>query len=279
MGYPTPDKKYFYRYINEKWYIDSSKKIPLVTWELSRQDTSPLLKSYQDFIIKHSKFLKNIPFVAQVYLCNSITFNGLRQWSDIDICIVTAPWFLWFARARSWIFFYFLDLKRHRIQKEPKLKFCLSFYIDGNNTNLTKLRNQEWDVYLSYRLAHCVLLYTNHIFSDNHIFRSNSQLLSYLPFHPLLQTISLEIPIVRWSTRFKNMIEFLLSTKLWLLLQKLIQKIRGSGINNRKISQLPLYQQKHIIVSSTMLKFYNDKRKIYQQNRKTMSTKSSKNDN
>ena len=228
------------------------------------------MESYQEFINKNKRFLKQIPFVSQIYLCNSITFNKLHSWSDIDICIVTKPWYLRYARLRSWIYFFFLGIKRMTQWHNQSYKFCLSFYLDWSHTNLITLRKENGDIYLSYWLGHSVLLYTNHEYPDDYLFRTNKQLLSYLPNHPHTQTIFLDIPTMRWVSLSKHIIEYISMTRIGKIIQQLIKFMWWGVINRYKNKKLSIYQQQHIIISPTMLKFHNDKRTLYQQRRKSI---------
>ena len=277
MNYPVPFHKIWYSYINEvekKW--DSINSTEEITENFSRSSSSDLMKSYQDFLSGHMDFLKHIPFVSQIYRCNSVTFNGLHPWSDIDLCIITKPWYLWYARLWTWLYFSFLDLKRTTGLGDHSYKFCLSFYLDGDNTNIISLRKQQGDIYLSYRVAHAVLLYTNNHYPDNHIYIQNKQLLDYLPHHPKVQTIFLDIDRVIGESTSKRIIEKILSSLPGQRIQKLIKNIRWWLINTYKTSKLSVYNQKHIIISPTMLKFHTDKRSVYQHRRNMASNKRKK---
>ena len=275
MKYPVPQQQDLYRYINEI-QEGESKTLPddqPIQTQFSRQTENDLMKSYQSFLSERVNFLRHIPFIRQIYLCNSITFNALHPWSDIDLCIITKPWYLRYARLWSWLFFSFLQLKRSAWRGDHSYRFCLSFYIDAEHSNLISLRKQQGDVYLSYRLAHTVLLYTNNEYPADYFHSQNTQLLSYLPHHPSTQTIFLNIPVLEGSSRWKKIIEKILSTLPGQRLQNLIRLIRGWIINTYKTSKLSSHSKEHIIVSWTMLKFYTDKRTVYQHKRKSASNK------
>lgn len=268
MNYPVPSQQDFYRYVSEIKEENKANHIDRIDSSFSRDTESELMKSYQSFLSKHMNFLKNIPFISQIYLCNSITFNALHDWSDIDLCIITKPWYLWYARLWSWLYFFFLKLKRKAGLWDHSYKFCLSFYIDGDNTNLISIRQKKGDIYLSYRIAHAVLLYTNHDYPDNHLHTTNRQLLAYIPNHPKTQTIFLRIPLIEGENNIKKIIEKILTTLPGKRFQKFIQWVRWWIINTYKTSKLSHHTKEHTIVSPTMLKFHTDKRTLYQQRRK-----------
>lgn len=267
MKYPTPRQYNLYRYISESQQDKNLTSNFKTRKDFSRDLQTEHMKNYRNFIKEKSSIFKYIPFVSQVYLCNSITFNALHKNSDIDICLICKPWFLRFARARSRLIISINGLKR--TQATTGYKFCLSFYIDASHINIHHLRNDDWDIYLSYRLAHCVLLYTDQRYPEDYLRSNNTALLDYLPNHPHHQSISLEIPVQKWNSWFKQSIERISNNRVGKKLQTLLWFIRWKIINRYKTSQLSLHTQKHIIISSTMMKFYADKRSLYQQYRKT----------
>ena len=130
-----------------------------------------------------------MPFVKQIYLCNSISFNALHDTSDIDIYIIAQHRYVWLARFFS--VFMFRITKNKRSKDEKTKRFCLSFYTDEYNSNLYHLRHSMGDIYLPYWLAHAVLLYTDTTLPDDFLRENNKELLSYLPSHPHHQTISI----------------------------------------------------------------------------------------
>ena len=55
----------------------------------------------EDFLVflKKWKFLyHNFPFVEEIFLANSITFNALTPTSDIDLFVITKKGRIWTAR-------------------------------------------------------------------------------------------------------------------------------------------------------------------------------------
>lgn len=277
MGYPTPKPMYYYYYIAEHtttWdNILPPRALATSLQEFSREYRNERMKSYQAFLATHKKIFRSIPFITQVYVCNSMTFNALQDWSDIDLLILTKPWYLRFARAWSWRYMVLHNLKRKAWYWNHSYKFCLSFYVDARYANLISLRYPTWDIYLSYRVAHNVLLYTDHHYRDDYLFYRNPQLLSYLPYHPQTQTISLGIDPARWSNYWKYILELAGATRIGLLIQRTIAWIRWGIINRYKNKKLSHYQQQNIIISNEMLKFHNDKRAFYHNRRKTITSK------
>lgn len=269
MGYPTPHNDYYYYHISETIPKETNTQTRQeLSWDTINPATWAALLKLQ----KEINFLTHIPFVSQIYLCNSITFNAMNDRSDIDIFIISKPHYLWFARLWSWLFFVYKGLKRSSWHGDHSGKFCLSFYVDGDHTDLISIRRPQGDVYLSYWIAHNILRYTDETYPDDHLWKQNSKLLDYLPHHPHHQTINLGLTPIRWSSTIKQWIEKILSTWRGRKIQQMIAYLRWIVLKY-KISQLPSHQQTHIIVSPTILKFHNDKRDYYQTKRKNSHQK------
>lgn len=259
MKYPIPQHKELYTYIDEThwntWTVTKKK------WEFSWEERNEYLSSYIEYIQKWEWIYKSLPFVKQIYLCNSITFNALHKDSDIDICIITKSGYLRWARFRSVLSFWLIKEKRQQSVKTRS--FCLSFYIDENHSNIYHLRHTNGDVYLPYRLAHCVLLYTDDTLSDDFLRRTNKELLAFLPNHPFQQTIGLWTLIYHGNSNIKNIIQYLLHNKFGRIVQQWLSIIR-KPILYYKRSKLKKHIQQEIIILDTILKFHDDKRHLFQ---------------
>ncbi len=275
MNYPIPINSKLYQYISEKSNttdIDLKKNRDKNSFSWSKK--CELMDEYIKYINHWSWIFKYIPCIRQVYLCNSITFNALHENSDIDLCIITRSHYLRFARLFSWIIISIMGLKRGKGKFEnSNKKFCLSFYIDEKNTDIYHLRKRQGDIYLSYWLAHTILLYSDNILSDNYLIQNNEKLLSYLPHHPFSQSIVLGNSIIRGNSYSKKIIEWMICNEIGRLLQNIISLIRWKLIIGYKKSRLSNHTKKEIIISSTMLKFHEDKRDIIQYKLKTVITK------
>ena len=94
MNYPVPkNAELFFQYSDTE--RTSTKKL---LKEIEKQENSfsrDQKSKYMDEYIKEVKRLKStfqsIPFVEQIFLCNSISFNALDENSDIDIFIIAEP--------------------------------------------------------------------------------------------------------------------------------------------------------------------------------------------
>lgn len=90
MKYPVPLHEEYYKHISEITQLNISEKTDnnTDTIDFSWKEKNSLMSDYIESINQRSRVFKHIPFIRQVYLCNSITFNALHDNSDIDICII-----------------------------------------------------------------------------------------------------------------------------------------------------------------------------------------------
>lgn len=271
MNYPVPQQSSIYSYITSTW--EKAQESWLLSQDFSWTKKCDLMDEYIEYIDKLSWIFKYIPCIKQVYLCNSITFNALHKNSDIDICIISKHWYIRFARLFSWIVITALWLKRERWKfANNSKKFCLSFYIDEWYSDIYHIRKKQGDVYLSYWLAHSVLLYSDNTLSDNYLIEKNKKILSFLPNHPNEQSIHIWNKVIKETSYFKKIMEFILCNKAGKILQYIIKSIRWTIVKYKR-SNLSFHTQKEIIISPYMLKFHQDKRDIIQNKRKNTTAK------
>jgi len=268
MNYPIPSNW-------EIFSTDKKDKIDQTNNDFSRDKEDPLLQDYIQQIRKHQKIFKSLPWVKSIYLCNSITFNKLNNWSDIDLFIIAKEWFLRRARLASVIIFFVLWLKRSKTKISKK--YCLSFYITEKNKNLYPISLPNTDIYLAYRLAHLVPLYQEKKESKT-IYNDNHRLLSILPnLSKDNHMINIWINTFEWNTKIKSKIEKYLNWTIWNIVEYMIKTLRIPILiyKTKKLKET----WKYIIFNDNMLKFYNDKRKkislLYRSKNQLQSNKNS----
>lgn len=241
----------------------------LVEGSFSRNEKNPYMQEYITYIERFWRLYRSLPFISSIYLCNSISFNALKENSDIDLFIVTKKKSLWRARFFSVVFFLLLWLKRSL--KNKNKKFCLSFYITENAQNLYNITLPKTDIYFSYWLAHLIPLYQEH---KTNIYQHNKRLTSTLPNFPQQHVIDIGSKMFTWTSRIKDFLEYF----FWWLSGKFLEKII-------KLIWLPIviYKTKRhkeegrgIVVNDNMLKFHLDIRKKvrvnYMLNRKNIDS-------
>jgi len=254
MNYPLPRQREFFAYWvgkEPRWvgYVDGK------TWN----ETSELQNEYCTFVKKRLRVWKYIPFIEAVYLGNSLTFNALHEWSDIDLLVVTNVKRLRRWRLMSVLFLRLLRIKR--TQKNSVKKFCLSFTVSRDACNLQTLKLSPYDPYLIYWIAHLVPVYFEFEEYELNMYKENNWINLYLPNHPLQQIVDLDIPIMRWLARPRKIIEKLFWWVFWDMIEWLIKIVRLPFVLRKRKKLWTVWED--CIISDSMLKFHFDKRKLY----------------
>lgn len=255
MHYPIPTNAelYFqYSTINKK---NTCNKIETKKSDFSRSKKCKYMDEYLDEIHRLENTFKSIPFIDQIFLCNSITFNALDENSDIDIFIIAKPWRIRTVKLRSMILFTLKWAKR--FWKNTRKKICLSFFVTSDNQNLYPISLSSLDIYLCYRIAHLVLIYQDKDkWKKSDFFSQNKWIKWVLPHFTEKQTISLWIEPFSWNTRFKNIIQRLGRGVLWNIWERFAKHIQKLIIKIKIIRNLE--KNKNVIISDSMLKFHQD---------------------
>jgi hypothetical protein len=96
MNYPVPkNAELFFQYSDieptnaNKLLKDTREKKQANSF--SRDKKSEYMDEYLKEIKRLEHTFQSIPFVQQIFLCNSISFNALDKNSDIDLFIITEP--------------------------------------------------------------------------------------------------------------------------------------------------------------------------------------------
>ena len=267
MKYPRTNHSWFGQYL-PLWTMENNRLPITVESGFFREEECWLLDEYRQYISRFGWLWRSLPFVEAIYLCNSITFNALKQGSDIDLLIVTRPGYIWITRLMSWLFMIILWIKNWSTSPEDPTskakKFCLSFYVDQQHQNLYQLAVKPQDPYLVYWLLHLVPLYYYNSTSDYpDMYQENAWIKNYVTWYTWGQIVDLNIDIVRWSNWFKEFFEKVVCyKKLWRIWNQLI-KVVWLPILYYKIRRIGTEKSWWIIVGDTMLKFHVDLRKRY----------------
>ena len=249
MWYPIPNQKDFF-VLNKKLKIDKEYNYT----NFSRNKGNETLKKLINITNRYWNLYRSIPFVSEIFLCNSMSFNATNKDSDIDIFIVAKKNSIRRARFFSAIFFKLAWIKRTLTDK--KEKFCLSFYVTQDHTNLQNiLLKDTLDIYLIYRLAHLVPLYQE-IENNNWIFTANPRFSKYLPNHPQKYCINIWNKKFTWNRKIKKILEFIFWWPFWKIAEKIIKQLRMPRLE-KQVKKL-WNKWKQIVINNNMLKFHDD---------------------
>ena len=250
MWYPVPRNRNIFSY----WV---KLKVEKSDTDFSWDEKSEYLDEFLEYINKWWSLFRNFPFVKEIYLANSISFNSLSSDSDIDLFVVCEKWRVRTARLIVSFLMMFFWIKRSK--NNYRKRFCLSFFVDEDNVNLKGILLWKKDVYLTYWIVHLVPLYLENSVST--VYEKNSWLQHYLPNIKLKQNIYLWNKLFVWRWWFKKYVEFLLDEKIWGYFENFVQEKWGSRM--KKIIAKNKESHEWTVCEKWMLKFYKDMRKYY----------------
>lgn len=96
---------------------------------------------------RYVPWLRFIPFIKMVAVCNNLSFGKVDVSSDIDLFIVAKRGRLFTVRIFVTIFFQIFAVRRHGNKEAGR--FCLSFFIDDSVMDLESIAIKN-DIYLAF---------------------------------------------------------------------------------------------------------------------------------
>ena len=105
MNYTIPKNYYIFieNYIYNKNLSDNNI---ILDNSFSWYKKNKYLDEYIDYINKYGFLYRQLPFVRQIFLSNSITFNSLNSNSDIDLFVICKEKRLWLCRFFAYLIFF-----------------------------------------------------------------------------------------------------------------------------------------------------------------------------
>lgn len=267
MDYPIPKDHEVFLYDKK-----SNKKTSLNTF--SRNKKNPHMNEYLAEVEKMENLYKGIPFVEEIYLCNSITFNALHAGSDIDLFIITQPGRIRSTKFRAMLIFFFSGRKRTLSKKKKKV--CLSFFITNDQKNLYNISIPNIDIYLCYRVQHLVLLYQDEEKKgEKSIFQQNKWVKAVLPNYQQQQVINIGNTVFSGKSKIKIFLEKIGKGSIGDAIEGTLKYLQLFIINTKRI--FAAERNKDVIVNDSMLKFHQDIRQkihlLYTMKTKNMNQK------
>ncbi len=113
-------------------------------------------------------FLRIVPFVKMVAVCNNLALGKVTEESDIDLFIVAKRGRLFTVRLLVTFILHILGVRRHGDKVSGR--FCLSFFIDETYSNLSPIALED-DYYLAFWINSLAPVidrqYYDHFFNEN----------------------------------------------------------------------------------------------------------------
>ena len=112
---------------------------------------------------RYLRFLKFVPFLRMVAVCNNLAFGRVKPDSDIDLFIVARKGRLFIVRSFVTIILQLMGVRRHG--NKIAGRFCLSFFVDDSALCLKKLALED-DVYLAFWIKSMKPVLDDGVFKD-----------------------------------------------------------------------------------------------------------------
>jgi len=205
--------------------------------------------------------LRWVPFVAAVFVCNTVALGGVKKSSDIDVFIIIKASRLWLARLLTAFVLSMVGLRRNR--KKITNKICLSFYATDDTLNLEPIKIAPNDIYLIYWLDNLIPIYdpTN---LHKKIMEANGWAKKYLP-HAFLPYRTLP----RWradDTRLSRLWRGFWE-RAWAGVYGGLLETQARAAQKTKMKLNFARAQNHggpnVIITDSMLKFHENDRREY----------------
>jgi len=140
------EEKYGYFFLPGRSEVVEKRRERLVCSELF------LKKAY-----KAVKYIRNIPFLKAIFVCNSVGREVASSKSDIDFFIITLPNRIWLVRFFTNFILRFFGLRTYGNHEAGKI--CLSFYVDLNHLDLASYCVQKDDIHFAYWMHQMLPVY------------------------------------------------------------------------------------------------------------------------
>lgn len=206
--------------------------------------------------LKAIGYLKFVPGVKMVAVCNSLAMGNVNQESDIDLFIITSVNRIWATRLLVTLIVQFLGVRRRRQSISDRV--CLSFYISEKQMNLQAITLSP-DPYFNYWLATLNPVYGKHAFIN--FCQENFWLKNYLPNS--LKTASDFKRIVndnKFSTIFKNINGLWFESIVGNQLERFVKYLQLKKMS-KNVNSLAKENDSRVIISDLMLKFHETDRR------------------
>ncbi|MBN1325561.1 hypothetical protein JW977_01075 [Candidatus Falkowbacteria bacterium] len=206
-------------------------------------------------------FLKFLPFIKMIAVCNNLGYQNAKPESDIDFFIITAKNRIYLVRFCVSVL---LSLLRFRGENKTD-RICLSFYTTEDNMDFSNLPIVAEDIYLTFWLATLWPIYVRENFCQKFL-EKNVWLKKYLPhFMPIKIGYRYRVDDTSWSKFIYGAKELIAGGFIGNFLEKITKKIQLKKMSQRK-KDMAVVGNSKVIISDIMLKFHeNDRRLEYLQ--------------
>ncbi|MBI2634689.1 hypothetical protein HYW82_03420 [Candidatus Peregrinibacteria bacterium] len=112
---------------------------------------------------RYCRFLRFVPFLRMVAVCNNLAFGRVRAASDIDLFIVAREGHLFTVRIFVTAILHIFGVRRHG--EKIAGRFCLSFFVDDSALDLSTIAIEK-DIYLAYWVKNLVPIIDDGVYGE-----------------------------------------------------------------------------------------------------------------
>ena len=204
----------------------------------------------------YGQYMRAVPFVRMVAVCNNLSYNNPNEESDIDLFIVIKPGRMWLARLIISLILQFYGVRRYG--NKVAGRFCLSFFVTTNKLNMEPLQIKQLDPYLAYWTKFLSPIYGENIYDE---FRKENEVWIEEKYGLKFSDENKKHIYISKENRKKKFMEWLLGGWLGDLIEGFLKK----SFKKRTLHKMKkVGPEASIIVSDDILKFHNhDRREEY----------------
>ncbi len=201
---------------------------------------------------RYVPYLRMVPFLRGVAVCNNLAFGKVDKESDIDLFIIARAGRMFLVRTLVTFILQILGVRRHG--KKIAGRFCLSFFVDDSALNLETIALDS-DIYLAYWCRNLRLVIDDGVFSE--FANENSWTAKYFEEKGFVLEKERVLKIFRFQKKFEN----ILNGDFGNFLERYLKNWQMKRANE-KLKFVP--ETADILISEHILKFHNlDRRREY----------------
>lgn len=209
-----------------------------------------------------AKYIRSVPFLKAVFVCNSVGGEVATAKSDVDFLIITSPGRIWIVRFFTNLLLRVLRLRTYGNHEAGRI--CLSFYLDTNHLDLAPHRVRDDDIHFAYWLHQMLPLYDPEGWYSA-LIKANTWTQKYLPNYTLQFTLTSteKIKNSRAGTVLKKILQKMWEGNYGTLIENEAQKLQWHKLklSLKEKSRVP---DQGVVIKEGILKFHeHDTRKEY----------------
>lgn len=208
--------------------------------------------------LRAARFIRSVPFLRAILLCNSVGSESAKEGSDIDFFIIAERRRIWIVRFFTNLILRLLGLRTYG--KHEKDRICLSFYVDTAHLDLAMLRTSPDDIHFAYWITQMFPIYDPENYYEK-LLRTNTWVRKLIPgwFEngPLVTSVvsSKSLSPSKLGTLWRKMWEAMWQGTYGDMIEaqaREIQKLKFSLAIKNKAEQ----NDKGVVISDGVLKFH-----------------------